>query len=111
MFKFFKKKQKKQETVLEPPADTTPLDKIEWLNYYFEKMRIGDYINLVQRPKRMIWVNFISGVARGLGFTVGVTILGALAIYILSKMIDMPLVGNFISELMDYVETTQKIRA
>jgi len=111
MFKFFKKKQKKQETVLEPLANTTPSDKIEWLNYYFEKMRIGDYINLVQRPKRMIWINFISGVARGLGFTVGVTILGALAIYIFSRMIDMPLIGNFISELMDYVEATQNIRA
>ena len=111
MFKFFKKKKKKQDVVLKPQADTTPFDKIEWLNYYFEKMRIGDYVNLVQRPKRMIWVNFISGVARGLGFTVGVTILGALAIYFLSKMIDMPLIGDFISELLDYVDATQKIRA
>ena len=112
MFKFFQKKKKKKEVVFEPLANTTPSDKIEWLNYYFEKMHIGDYVNLVQRPGRMIWINFISGVSRGLGFTVGVTILGALAIYLIGKLrlINLPLIGNFINDLWEYVQATQRMQ-
>ena len=80
-------------------------DKIDKLTIYMEKVKLAEYIELLNKPRRLIYLNFIAGVARGFGFAIGFTLLGALGIFILQKLVllNLPVIGNFIAELVDYV--------
>ena len=50
-------------------------EKLEQIALTLEKMKIAEYIELLNNPKRLLWVNFIAGLARGLGTAIGLTIL------------------------------------
>ena len=52
--------------------------KIDELSLNLERMKLAEYVELLNKPKRLLYINFISGLARGLGIAVGFTLLGAL---------------------------------
>ena len=63
-----------------------------------------DVVKLIKKPWHLIWVNFMIGLARGLGFFLGMTILGALVLVVLHKMVDMPLIGKYIADIITAVK-------
>lgn len=71
-----------------------------------QKARFGDYIDLMQNPLRMIAMNFLAGIARGLGLAVGFTILGALILYFLQRLVilNLPIIGGIITEVVKLVK-------
>ncbi|TDT61831.1 DUF5665 domain-containing protein [Fonticella tunisiensis] len=77
-----------------------------------ERAKFGDYIDLMQNPVRMIALNFISGIARGFGIAVGFTILGALVLYLLQRLVvlNLPIIGGIITEIVKLVQLNTKIR-
>ncbi|MBP2630881.1 MAG: hypothetical protein H6Q70_1509 [Firmicutes bacterium] len=83
--------------------------QIKELSDHLESMRIAEYINLLQKPLRIIYLNFLGGVARGLGIVVGATIIFAILIDILSRLIvlNLPVIGDLIVEIMRIVEAKQ----
>lgn len=80
--------------------------KIEELSLNLERMKLAEYVELLNNPKRLLYVNFISGLARGLGIAVGFTLLGALLLYILQRIVllNLPLVSDFIATLIRLVQ-------
>lgn len=72
----------------------------------FHKLGIAEYVEMVKSPKRMLYVNFLAGLARGLGVVVGATLLGAIFLSILFKMADLnlPLIGEYIARLVRIVK-------
>jgi len=83
--------------------------QIKELSDRLESMRIAEYIDLLQKPLRIIYLNFLGGVARGLGIVVGATIIFAILIDILSRLIvlNLPVIGDLIVEIMRIVEAKQ----
>ncbi|MCR6544298.1 DUF5665 domain-containing protein [Dehalobacterium formicoaceticum] len=86
--------------------------KLDQLAMYMEKMKLAQYIDLLHNPKRLIWVNLIAGIARGFGIAIGFTLLGAIAFLILQRLVglNLPLVGDFIAELMNYVQESKGLK-
>jgi len=80
--------------------------KIEELAINLEKSKIHEYMNFIDNKKRLLYINFITGLARGFGMAIGFTILGALAIYFLQKLItwNIPLIGDFIADVVKIVQ-------
>jgi len=79
--------------------------KIQQLSISIEKAKIMEYVNLMEDPKRLLALNFVAGLARGLGIAVGFSILGAVAILILRRLVvlNLPVIGGFIAELIKLV--------
>ncbi|MFY9175705.1 MAG: DUF5665 domain-containing protein [Peptococcia bacterium] len=79
--------------------------KIDELALAMEKMKLAEYVDYLHNTKKMLVTNFIAGIARGLGMAIGFTILGALVIIFLRQlvMLNLPLIGDFIAELMQIV--------
>lgn len=75
-----------------------------------EKFDLAGYISLLNNPRRYILVNFVGGVFRGLGFGLGATLLAALLIYLLQRLVvlNLPLIGDFIAELVKIVNEQLK---
>ena len=63
-------------------------------------------LRYVKNWKRRLTMDFLSGVVRGIGFSVGFSILGALLIYILRNMAlaNLPVIGRFLADLVRIVE-------
>lgn len=79
-------------------------DKLESISIALEKAKVSEYTEIINNPKRLLIVNFIGGLARGLGMAIGFTVLAAIVIYIIRQMVDLPLVGKHIAELLDIVD-------
>ncbi len=57
---------------------------------------------------RLVKLNFLMGLARGLGFFLGATIIGAMVFWLILRLVDAPLIGGFISEILEIVKGTAK---
>jgi uncharacterized membrane protein (DUF485 family) len=79
--------------------------RLENIAIRMEKLQIAEYINLLNNPKRFLLINLISGIARGLGMAIGFILLGAIMIYILSRLavLNIPVIGDYITEIVKIV--------
>lgn len=81
-------------------------NKIDEMSLNMEKLGIAEYVLMLKNPRRLFWVNFWQGIARGFGMAIGFTILAGLVIYVLQKIVvlNTPLIGSFIAEIVDIVQ-------
>lgn len=81
--------------------------KIDKLAKKIETKNIAEYIELTLDTKKLIWKNFVQGISKGIGMAIGFTLLSAIAIYILRRivMLNLPVIGAFIRDIMEIVET------
>jgi hypothetical protein len=62
-------------------------------------------IERIYRPlKKMLWQNFLGGIAWGLGVTVGLSIVLAILGFIISKINLIPFIGDFVTRIVEFVE-------
>ena len=80
--------------------------RIRALAVNMEKMKLAEYVNLLENPYKLIYINFISGIARGVGIAIGFAILGAIIVLILQRLavLNLPVIGNFIADLVKIVQ-------
>ena len=68
------------------------------------------FIQYVSSPWRIVWVNFLAGVFRGLGALIGASIVLALIAWVLTQLVELPLVGEYAQDVKNtmtsYVKDT-----
>ncbi len=81
-------------------------EKISELAEKMEKMKLAEYVQLLNNPWRLLYINFLAGLARGVGIAVGFTILGAVVLYFLKVlvMLNLPLISEFLAEIVRMVQ-------
>lgn len=80
------------------------LDKLEDMT---TQGRLKDMAYHFTNKKEVIKTNLLAGVARGVGLTVGTAIFLVILFFILAQMVDMPLIGEWIGNLLNEVEQYQ----
>ena len=80
--------------------------RLEKLTRRIDCLRLDAYLKYVRDWKRRLLFDFLSGIARGVGFSVGFTVLGALLLYLLrnAALANLPVIGRFLAELVRIVE-------
>ena len=101
----------KDEQAVNPDEVLTNMDVREikkLVNYYEATI---DYMIMRNKPSRVVSINVLAGMAKGFGFALGVTVLGFLALKILMslQLLNLPVIGDFIADLIDYIQSVQKI--
>lgn len=81
-------------------------EKVEKLTRGMEKLKLSEYVKLLDRPWHLLYLNFIAGIARGFGMAIGFTLLGALAVYLLQRsfLANLPIIGRIVAELVRVVQ-------
>lgn len=81
-------------------------EKLKNISIKIEKLQIAEYIALLNNPKRFLFINFISGIARGLGSAIGFVFLGAIMVWFLGKLavLNIPIIGDYITEIVRIVK-------
>lgn len=79
---------------------------IDRLILVLEKMNLKGYIDHITNRKRMIVNTLLLSVLRGVGFSFGFTVLGAMMIALLKFLLEknLPQVGGFIAEVVHAIQ-------
>jgi phage shock protein PspC (stress-responsive transcriptional regulator) len=64
-----------------------------------------EFVKYLSSPWRIIWINFVAGVFRGLGILIGMTVVLAVLLWVLTKMVDFPLIGEYFLNLKNLLES------
>jgi hypothetical protein len=96
--------------------EKTLLDKlnknIEKLAAHFEKATIQDYLRYVGNPWKVLATNLLAGIMRGFGLAIGATIILAVIMIILTRilshLITLPFVGQQVAQLVEMVNGYHK---
>jgi hypothetical protein len=82
-------------------------DKLDKVLIGIERSNISDYVTMIKRPWRYLLITFASGIARGVGIAIGLTIIAAVALFILTKilanLVTLPFIGQMLAQLVEYV--------
>lgn len=72
----------------------------------WHKYGIVEYAEFFKRPGRVVWVNLLGGIARGVGIAIGFTLVAALLIWFLTRLaaLNLPVIGHFIADLTRIVQ-------
>jgi Domain of unknown function (DUF5665) len=81
-------------------------EEVEWLIDAIGA--VEEFIEYIRSPWKMLWPNFIAGVARGFGALVGATIVIGLVGWSLAILIDLPLIGQRIEPYITHIQTEFK---
>ena len=87
--------------------DLSCLTKVtEELTRTMEKTRIAEYVDYLEHPFRLLWMNFLIGMARGLGSTIGLAIVLAILVFFIQKliMLNLPGISDFIADLIVLIQ-------
>ncbi len=70
-----------------------------------EKANLAEFMQLIQNPARLIFLNFLSGLARGFGIAIGLTIIASIFLVLLTRLasLNLPVIGKYIAELVRIV--------
>ncbi|GAB6280509.1 MAG: hypothetical protein STSR0007_05840 [Thermovirga sp.] len=85
-------------------------DTLARLAEVMEKSRVLENLEMILDRRKLLWNNFLAGLARGMGFGVGLTVLAAVMIYLLVMFLkslvalNIPLIGTYIAELVEIVQ-------
>lgn len=90
--------------------DKSLLDKVssqlQRLAQSMEKFNLAEYMEMLNNPRRYVMINFVGGLFRGLGMAVGFTILGAIVLMLLRRLmyLNLPIIGDFIADIVRIVQ-------
>ncbi len=81
-------------------------NKIDKISESLEKSNIVEITYILGNKKEILKRNLIAGIARGVGIGIGVTLITAILIYILQKIIllNIPIIGDYVSDIVQIVE-------
>lgn len=83
------------------------IEQLDQLAKRLENSGVYKYVELSQRTWKVLWFNFLSGAARGLGFTIGTTIVLAIVYKIVRTIISMniPYLTELLNEFIEMIKT------
>ena len=85
-------------------------NNIEKLINKLENKNIEEIFFILGNKKEIAKRNFIAGIFRGIGIGIGVTIVTAVIIYFLQRLVklNLPIIGQYINDLVDIMQTIKK---
>lgn len=82
-------------------------NNLKQLNFVLTKNNILEISELLGNKKQLIIRNLLSGIAKGIGIGIGFTILTAVLLIILQKIVtlNIPVIGDYIADIVKIVES------
>ena len=80
--------------------------KIDDINQKMEESKIFQMSYIMGSKREIIKRNLLAGIAKGVGLGIGITIISAVIVYLLQKIIrlNIPIVGEYIADIVSIVQ-------
>ena len=85
------------------------LENIDKLNKSLQRNNFLDLVELLGDRKNLFIRNFSSGIFKGIGIGIGVTLITAILLILLQKIValNIPVIGEFIADIVDIVQNNR----
>ena len=85
------------------------LENIDKLNKSLQRNNFLDLVELLGDRKKLFLRNFSSGIFKGIGIGIGVTLITAILLILLQKIValNIPVIGEFIADIVDIVQNNR----
>ena len=82
---------------------------IDKLNKILTTTNIEEILNILGNRKELIKRNLIAGIFRGIGLGIGVSLISAILLIILQKIVtlNIPIIGRYISDIVEIVQKSR----
>ncbi len=82
---------------------------IDRLIYILEKGNIEEFAFLLGNKKELLKRNLLAGISKGIGIGIGVTLISAMLIYLMQKIVtlNIPIIGKYIADIVKIVEKSR----
>ncbi len=78
--------------------------EIKKLSEAIKSLNNNNIFKIYNSTKKILFISFLKGLASGLGWIIGATILVSLLTYILSQIEFIPILGDIVSQLIQEIE-------
>lgn len=80
--------------------------KLDKINEFLSKREILQIAELIGNKKQLMVRNFISGISKGVGIGIGITLITSVIILLLQRLVklNIPVIGEYITDIIDIVE-------
>lgn len=92
---------------MEEKEEKTLVESITNLTELVKQLRSERYLQMIDNRRRFLFYNFMAGAARGVGWALGATIILGIVIWILSQLINVPFLGDWIGNIIDYIQESR----
>lgn len=77
-----------------------------------QRSEMMEYIELMNRPRKLIGRNILLGIARGIGIAIGFTFFAATIVYVLKLLgaLNLPIIGDYIADIVRIVQAQLEYR-
>lgn len=84
-------------------------EKLDHMNYILTRNKVLDLVELLGDRKKLFFRNLWSGMVKGIGIGIGVTLITAILVIILQKIVtlNIPIIGEYIADIVDIVERSR----
>ena len=79
-------------------------NEIKKLSEAIKSLNNNNIFKIYNSTKKILFISFLKGLASGLGWIIGATILVSLLTYILSQIEFIPILGDIVSRLIQEIE-------
>lgn len=81
-------------------------NNVEKLNNSLSNNNVIELLYILGKKSEIIKRNFLAGIFRGVGIGIGVTIITALIVIVLQKivMLNLPIIGDYVTDIVDIVQ-------
>ena len=79
-------------------------NEIKKLSEAIKNLNNNNIFKIYNSTKKILFISFLKGLASGLGWIIGATILVSLLTYILSQIEFIPILGDIVSQLIEEIE-------
>lgn len=87
-------------------GQTEVVDRLDDILDRIEASSIDEYVHLMNNKPKLIRINLLVGISRGLGTAIGLTFLAAVLIYLARQLVEMniPIIGRIITDIVEIVQ-------
>ncbi len=97
-----KAKERLEVTELEKELAT----EVRKLTKEVKSLRKLEFVKILKHPWKFLGMSFLKGLMVGFGSVLGASVLVALFLYILSQISFVPIIGDFVEEVLTQIEDT-----
>ena len=105
------KNSRPNNSIGKKPVDLSGIKLLLRLNKTINKWEDSkntDSALFLKHPAKAIWANIVVGISRGVGFVLGVSIVGAFVVtllgWFLNHFISIPIIGKYIAVIVEQVQ-------
>lgn len=82
--------------------------QVNELTKEISKLKNQEFMQVFARPWKFIWFSFLKGLMIGFGSVLGASVLVAVFIYVLAQIRLVPVLGDFVQDVIDQIQIRQE---